>query len=267
MFPNRIRTEQTMTLAILARSVHKSFAANSQRVPILKGAGLGIAIGEIVFLVGPSGSGKTTLLSILGCLLTPDEGSVQVLGQDVSRLGPKERTAFRRQRLSFIFQNFNLFPTLSALDNVALSLAMRGQTLPAATQNSLALLDQVGLNERAHLRPAQLSTGECQRVSVARALAAEPALLFADEPTASLDATNGQLVMKLLTDLVRQRGTTLVLVTHDERIFSYADRILRLEDGRLTHGWSVRPPATAAGVGNSGYSANHRSGQPGEAYV
>jgi len=220
-------------LAILACGVQKSFGAGVQRTPILKGAGLGIASGEIVFLVGPSGSGKTTLLTILGCLLTPDDGSVQVLGQDVSRMSPKELAAFRRQHLSFIFQTFNLFPTLSALDNVALSLVMREMSLPEATQRSQVLLEQVGLQQRAHLRPAQLSTGECQRVAVARALANEPAILLADEPTASLDAENGQAVMKLLTDLVRQRGMTLVVVTHDHRIFPYADRILHLENGRL----------------------------------
>lgn len=220
-------------LAILACGVRKSFGAGVQRTPILKGAGLGIASGEIVFLVGPSGSGKTTLLTILGCLLTPDDGSVQVLGQDVSRMSPKELAAFRRQHLSFIFQTFNLFPTLSALDNVALSLVMRKVSLPEATERSLVLLGQVGLQERAHARPGRLSTGECQRVAVARALANEPAILLADEPTASLDAENGQAVMKLLTDLVRQRGMTLVVVTHDQRIYPYADRIVHLENGRL----------------------------------
>jgi putative ABC transport system ATP-binding protein len=220
-------------LALLARGVHKSFGAGGQRTPILQGAGLGIAVGEVVFLVGPSGSGKTTLLSILGCLLTPDDGSVKVLGQDVSPLGPKELTAFRRRHLGFIFQTFNLFPTLSALDNVCLTLVMRGQSLPQAAPRARELLGQVGLQDRLHLRPAQLSTGECQRVAVARALANDPAILLADEPTASLDAENGQLVMQLLTKLVRQQGMTLVVVTHDNRIFPFADRIVHLENGRL----------------------------------
>jgi putative ABC transport system ATP-binding protein len=230
-------------LAILARGVHKSFGAGVRRTPILKGAGLGIATGEVVFLVGPSGSGKTTLLSILGCLLTPDDGGVQVLGQDVSSLGPKELTAFRRDHLGFIFQTFNLFPTLSALDNVSLTLVMRGQALPRAAQRARDLLAQVGLAERLHLRPAQLSTGECQRVAVARALANDPQILLADEPTASLDAANGQLVMKLLTELVRQRGMTLVVVTHDNRIFPFADRIVHLENGRLVKASKSGPTA------------------------
>jgi putative ABC transport system ATP-binding protein len=196
-----------------------------------------VRCGETVFLVGPSGSGKTTLLSILGCILTPDHGNVRVLGQEVSRMTPEELTAFRRNNLGFIFQTFNLFPTLSALDNVRLALVMRGVGSRAATDRAKDLLNQVGLFHRALSRPAQLSTGECQRVAVARALADDPAVLFADEPTASLDAENGQAVMKLLTRLVQERGLTLVVVTHDNRIFPYADRILRLEDGCLAHEW------------------------------
>jgi putative ABC transport system ATP-binding protein len=193
--------------------------------------------GETVFLVGPSGSGKTTLLSILGCILTPDRGSVQVLGREVGRMTTKELTAFRRDHLGFIFQTFNLFPTLSAQDNVALSLAMRGMAGGEASSRAAEFLNQVGLWHRRHARPAQLSGGECQRVAVARALASDPAVVFADEPTASLDAENGQGVMKLLTRLVHERGVTLVVVTHDNRIFSYADRILRLEDGCMAHEW------------------------------
>jgi putative ABC transport system ATP-binding protein len=222
----------------LARGVHKSFGCGAHRTSILQGAGLGVGPGEIVFLVGPSGSGKTTLLSILGCILTPDEGSVQVLGQEVGCMNAPELTAFRRQHLGFIFQTFNLFPTLSALDNVALTLVMRGMPLAVAMRRSIDHLRQVGLETRLHLRPTQLSTGECQRVAIARALASDPAILLADEPTASLDAENGQIVMRLLTDLVRQRGRTLVVVTHDNRIFPFADRILHLEDGRVTKAWT-----------------------------
>jgi putative ABC transport system ATP-binding protein len=231
-------------LAILASGIHKSFGSGAARTPILQGAGLGIARGEVVFLVGPSGSGKTTLLSILGCILTPDEGRLEVLGQEVSRLKPEERTAFRRQHLGFIFQTFNLFPTLSALDNVVLSLAMRGVATAAASARANELLEQVGLGHRARLRPGQLSTGECQRVAVARALANDPAILLADEPTASLDAENGQAVMRLLTGLVRSRRLTLVVVTHDNRIYPFADRILHLENGRLVR--ASRPGREAA---------------------
>ena len=222
-----------MTPAILARGLHKSFGVPPQRATVLTNAGLGINRGEIVFLVGPSGSGKTTLLSILGCLLTPDAGDVNILGQEITAMSAAERTAFRRAHLGFIFQTFNLFPTLSALDNVALSLVMRGVGAKAANARSHSLLEELGLGERTHLRPAQLSTGECQRVAVARALANEPAILLADEPTASLDAHNGQLVLQRLTELVRQQGMVLVVVTHDHRILPFADRILHLENGPL----------------------------------
>ncbi len=231
-----------MTLSILARGVHKSFGGGAGRTPILKGAGMGVSAGEIVFLVGPSGSGKTTLLSILGCILTPDEGSVQVLGQEVSKMRPAELTAFRRRHLGFIFQTFNLFPTLSALDNIRLVLTMQGQALAEATKRAAELLDQVGLGARASLRPGQLSTGECQRVAVARSLANKPSILLADEPTASLDAENGQAVLQLLSRLVRERGVTLVVVTHDNRIFPFADRILHLEGGRLVRAGKPAKP-------------------------
>jgi putative ABC transport system ATP-binding protein len=221
-------------LALLAQGVYKGFGTGPRRSPILRGVSLQVVQGQTLFLVGPSGSGKSTLLSILGCLLTPDAGSLRVLGEDVCHLGPDALTAFRRQHLSFVFQSFHLFPTLSALDNIRLALTMRGAALPAATRRAEELLDRVCLGHRTRLRPAQLSTGECQRVAIARALAADANILFADEPTASLDAENGQVVMHLLTDLGQQRGLTLVVVTHDERIFSFADCILRLDDGVVT---------------------------------
>jgi putative ABC transport system ATP-binding protein len=234
-----------MAPVLEAHDVHKSFGAGSTRTAILRGASLRVAQGETVFLSGPSGSGKTTLLSILGCILSPDQGRVWVLGQDVSQLGSEECTAFRRRHLGFVFQNFLLFPALSALDNIRVALAVREMPLRQATERAAALLREVGLEKQARLRPAQLSTGECQRVALARALADEPPVLLADEPTASLDAGNGAAVMQLLMRLVRERGTTLVVVTHDSRIFSFADRILRLEGGRVHEG--VGPAAASKG--------------------
>jgi putative ABC transport system ATP-binding protein len=219
---------------IVAEKISKTYGAGQRRAVILREVSLSVSAGEVVFLVGPSGSGKTTLLSILGCILTPDTGRLEVLGKEVSRLDVHQLTAFRRQHLGFIFQSFNLFPTLSALDNIRLALTMRGGSLRTATRQASDLLHQMGIGRRAHLRPAQLSTGECQRVAIARAMADCPTLLFADEPTASLDAENGSAVMTLLTRLARERGVTLVTVTHDNRIFSFADRILCLEDGVLT---------------------------------
>jgi putative ABC transport system ATP-binding protein len=220
--------------ALIARDVHKSFGSGASRVPVLRGVSLEVRRGEIVFLVGPSGSGKTTLLSLLGCLLRPDQGHVWVLDREVSKLRPRQLTALRREHFGFIFQTFNLFPTLSALDNVRLALTMRGVALPAATTKARQLLEEVGLGPRLGLRPGLLSTGECQRVAVARALADEPTVLFADEPTAALDTASGQAVIRLLTRLVQDQGATLVVVTHDPRILPFADRILHLEDGRLT---------------------------------
>lgn len=218
---------------IEAHDVWKAFGEGARRSVILRGISLQIQRGETLFLVGPSGSGKTTLLSILGCILKPDQGSVRVLGQEMREMNSSMLTRFRREHVGFIFQSFNLFPTLSAIDNVRLALSMRKVPLRRATAQALELLDRLGLAARAHLRPPQLSTGECQRVAIARALADEPSLLFADEPTASLDGENGQAVMHLLNRLVKERGVTLVVVTHDNRIFPFADRVLHLEDGRL----------------------------------
>lgn len=231
---------------ILAEDVCKSFGTGQKQSVILRHVSLAVHQGETVFLVGPSGSGKTTLLSILGCILTPDDGRVRILDREVSRLSPEQLTAFRREHLGFIFQSFNLFPTLSALDNIRLALTMRGTPLGAATDQASDLLNQMGLWHRSHLRPSHLSTGECQRVAIARALADGPSILFADEPTASLDAANGQAVMQLLQGLVRERGLTLVVVTHDNRIFPYADRILHLEDGQLTHEWMPDEQGTSS---------------------
>jgi putative ABC transport system ATP-binding protein len=235
-------------LTILARDVHKGYGTGTHYQPILRGISLGASAGETIFLTGPSGGGKTTFLSVLGCILTPDQGSVQVLGQEVARMSNRERTAFRRQHVGFVFQSCNLFPTLSALDNLRLALILQGVDRRRATARAVALLDQVGLAHRAGLRPGQLSGGECQRVAIARSLAGQPALVFADEPTAALDAANGQSVMTLLTRLVRERGVTLVVVTHDERVFPFADRIVRLEDGRLTHVWKPGCPACPVGA-------------------
>lgn len=236
-----------MKYAIEAAGIYKGFGKGQNQAAILRGVSLTVKRGETVFLVGPSGSGKTTLLSILGCILATDGGSVRVLQKEIARLSPDQLTAFRRHYLSFIFQSFNLFPTLSALDNIRLALTMRGMPLKEASDRAEDLLNQVGLWHRQHLRPAKLSTGECQRVAVARALAVNPVILFADEPTASLDAANGRSILKMLTGLVQERGVTLVVVTHDSRIYPFADRILRLEDGLLTDEWS-RPAETRQGT-------------------
>ncbi len=233
-----------MKPVIKAVDIHKEFGTGLGRTKILQGISMDVNQGEIVYLVGPSGSGKSTLLSILGCLLTPNSGHVEILGRDVGRLSPAALTAFRGESLGFIFQTFNLFPNLSALDNVCLALSMRGMPSREARRRALTLLEQVGLIQRAFLRPHQLSTGECQRVAIARALAHAPRLLFADEPTASLDADNGQTVMHLLSRLVRHVGMALVVVTHDNRIFPFSDRILHLENGVLQGSAATQAPTS-----------------------
>ena len=187
--------------------------------------------GECVFLVGPSGCGKSTLLSVLGCILTPDEGEVQLFGQDVRRLVPAARTRLRRERIGFVFQRFHLIRGLTAFDNVLVPLRLQGWGLRKARARVLELLEAVGLADKAGVSPKNLSAGQCQRVAFARALVADPDLILADEPTASLDDQSGQEAMNLLRTLIKDQHKTAVVVTHDTRIFRYADRIYAMHDG------------------------------------
>jgi putative ABC transport system ATP-binding protein len=189
--------------------------------------------GECVFLAGPSGSGKSTLLSILGCILTPDRGTVRIQEEDVASMGSLQRTLLRRERIGFVFQRFQLIRGLSVFDNVQVPLTLAGKTTRQSRERVLHLLDAVGLSEKASAKPQNLSGGQCQRVALARALATNPDLILADEPTASLDAGTGHQVMELLRTLIAQERKTAIVVTHDQRIFSYADRICHLENGRI----------------------------------
>lgn len=236
-----------MPHVLIARNVSKSYGQGAGRVMVLQDVSLQTKAGELLFLVGPSGCGKTTLLSILGCLLAPDQGELSVLGRDVKKLDTRQLTEFRRQNMGFVFQTFNLFSTLSARDNIVFSLVLQRVEKRHALRRADEVLELVDLQDRRHLRPSQLSHGECQRVAIARALAGQGRLLFADEPTASLDKANGQRVIELLTSLARTHGTTLVVVTHDVRLYSYADRILHLEDGHL-HECSSETDLTEAEV-------------------
>lgn len=220
-------------LAIEARAVQKVYRRGTTLTPVLEGVDLAVERGECVYLAGPSGSGKTTLLSILGCILSADSGEVRVLGQDVARLDEPARIALRRDRIGFVFQRFHLIRGLTALANVCVPLVLQGTKPKVAHQRGMMLLEEVGLADKAHVEPRNLSAGQCQRVALARALVADPELVLADEPTASLDATNGQEVMGLLRRLTTQEGKTVVVVTHDPRIFHFADRIYRLDSGRI----------------------------------
>jgi putative ABC transport system ATP-binding protein len=222
--------------AIVARGVEMVFQSGSQRFQALKDINLDVYRGDIQLLMGPSGSGKTTLLSILGGILTPSAGTVSLLGQDVTRMTRTQLAKFRLKNIGFIFQEFNLFPALTALENVALALDMKGIKGKAARQEALHLLDQVGLSDRAHKYPRDLSGGQKQRVAIARALAGNPQLILADEPTAALDSQSGHAVIALLRKLAKEGNRTVLMVTHDPRIIDVADRVTYLEDGMLQNG-------------------------------
>ena len=214
--------------------VYKSYRRGSSDVAVLTGASLRIERGECVFLTGPSGSGKSTLLSILGCILTPDLGEVRLFGIELSSLDERARVQLRRTRIGFVFQRFQLIRGLSALENVTVPMVLRGDSPRAMRHRGMELLEAVGLQMHMQAQPNQLSAGQCQRVAMARALALNPELILADEPTAALDSQNGHEVMQLLRDLTTKLGKTAVVVTHDQRIFAYADRLCRLDEGKLT---------------------------------
>lgn len=220
-------------LAIAATAVTKTFGQGALAFQALKGVDFSVRRGEFVMLAGPSGSGKTTLLSILGCVLGATGGEVLVDGQRVSGRSESEMPALRLGRIGFIFQGHNLIASLDARDNVALVLEMRGAPTRQARAEAEALLERVGLGNKTRAMPAQLSGGQRQRVAVARALAGDPPIVLADEPTAALDAESGRVVTELLREVARERGGTVVVVTHDNRIFHLADRIVYIEDGLI----------------------------------
>jgi putative ABC transport system ATP-binding protein len=213
--------------------VTKAYRRGGVETPVLHGVDLEINRGECVFLLGPSGSGKTTLLSIIGCLLTPDRGTVNVLGYNLATLSPRALTALRRERLGFVFQRFYLIRGLNALDNASLPLTLAGHSPAEAEERAAELLHEVGLADKLRTDCRRLSVGQCQRVALARALAADPDVILADEPTAALDGDSGRQAMELLRRLTVERGKTAVIVTHDHRIVEFADRVVRLERGLL----------------------------------
>lgn len=220
-------------LAVHAEQLEKAYWTGSVRTPVLKGVDLAVERGECAFLVGPSGSGKSTLLAILGCILSPDAGRLSLLGQDVTTLSTAEMTRFRRERIGFVFQQFQLLRGLRAWENVKVTLDIRRVPARKAKRRALELLDSVGLADRAQHRISQLSMGQRQRVALARALAGDPDLILADEPTASLDAETGRQAMHLLRRLCHEHGKTVVVVTHDPRILDQGGRVFRLVDGRI----------------------------------
>jgi len=220
-------------LAVDAREVSKVFGSGALAFRALDAVDFRVARGELVMLVGPSGSGKTTLLSILGCVLRPTGGEVRLFGHDVTQLSERALPRVRSAIIGFVFQGHNLISSLTARDNIAVVSRLRGCPPREANAEAELLLERVGLADKRKRLPAELSGGQRQRVAIARALAGGPPLLLADEPTAALDARAGLEVTELLVTLCRERGTTVVVVTHDNRIFHLADRIVAIEDGRI----------------------------------
>jgi putative ABC transport system ATP-binding protein len=218
---------------IVAKDVEKSFREGRESVRVLKGASLTVARGEVVALEGPSGSGKTTFLSILGCLLGASSGTVEIGGERVDGEKPARLQAVRKRHIGFVFQQFNLFPALTALENVEYALNLKGTLGRAAHEQALDLMQRVGLAERAKFLPRDLSGGQKQRVAIARALVASPSVILADEPTANLDAVVAGQVLDLFAELARSENRSLLIVTHDPKVRRIADRAVRIEDGRI----------------------------------
>ncbi|MDP2989394.1 MAG: ABC transporter ATP-binding protein [Kiritimatiellota bacterium] len=221
-------------------NVTRVFKIGKIETQALRGVSLSIENGEFISLVGPSGSGKTTLLQMIGCLDQPTSGQVYINGKDVSRLNRNQRADMRRGTIGFIFQFFALIPTLTAYENVEMPLILVGQGAAERRQRVTELLETVGLSDRAHHRPDQLSGGEQQRVAIARALASKPSLILADEPTANLDTPNGKLVMETMTRLNQETGVTFVFATHDPRVFNYARRVITMRDGLIVENGNPR---------------------------
>ncbi|HET9359229.1 MAG TPA: ABC transporter ATP-binding protein [Vicinamibacterales bacterium] len=222
-----------MAKAISVRHVTKNYGEGHTTLRVLDDVDLDVDRGELVLLMGPSGSGKTTLLSIIGCILRPTSGVVRILGREVSSLDERDLPHVRLEHVGFVFQGFNLFPALTASQNIELVLHLKGRSRREGRHRAAALLDRVGLATKRDVLPADLSGGQKQRVAIARALASEPSIILADEPTAALDLHSGLSVIRLLRDLAHQRGRAVVLVTHDGRILEFADRVVRIEDGRI----------------------------------
>ncbi len=219
--------------AIAVRQLTKKYDEGSSGTLALRGIDLDVHAGELLMLVGPSGSGKTTLLSLMGCILTATSGSIRIAGKEIVGLNEKQLPPIRLEHIGFVFQGFNLFPTLTAGENVELMLDLKGFSVSGAKDRAQDLLDQVGLREKYESFPSDLSGGQKQRVAIARALAGDPGIILADEPTAALDSHTGRKVMEMMSDLAHKRGRAVVIVTHDSRVLGFADRIVKIEDGTI----------------------------------
>ena len=221
------------TPAVLCRGITKVYGRGDNEVHALRGIDIDVARGELLMLIGPSGCGKTTLISVMAGILDATDGTCVVLGEDMRRVRGRARTRFRGRNIGFVFQQFNLLPSLTAAENVAIPLMLNGVGRKAAVRRARELLARVGLGERHRSLPSQLSGGQQQRVAIARALVHDPKLIVCDEPTSALDHETGHQVMELLREVAVGPDRTLIIVTHDARIFEFADRIARMDDGRI----------------------------------
>jgi putative ABC transport system ATP-binding protein len=220
-------------LVMQATGIAKDLGHGAAQIRALKGVNLALKGGELTLLMGPSGSGKTTLLSILGCMLTPTEGTVEVRGDSIAGKAPEDLAKLRRENIGFVFQSYHLFPTLTAADNVRLALDVRGENGKAAREKSHAALARVGLGGKTGNYPRELSGGEQQRVAIARAVVGDPSVILADEPTAALDSENGKAIMGILSEIAKDPGRGVLVVTHDPRLVPFACRIIQIEDGLI----------------------------------
>ena len=223
----------TKVSVIEAKKIVKDLGQGAGKTRVLKGVNFTLYKGELTLLMGPSGSGKTTLLSILGCILSPTSGTIKINKEHADNLTAEELASIRRRNIGFIFQSYNLFPTLTAHENVRLALDVRGMSKQEAHVKAEEALKEVGLIHRLSNHPRNMSGGEQQRVAVARALASDPPAILADEPTAALDSKNGHQVMALLARIAKERNRAVLAVTHDPRTHQYADRIVNIEDGLI----------------------------------
>jgi putative ABC transport system ATP-binding protein len=223
-------------LAVFCKEIKKTFGEGSAQVEALRGVNLQVQQGEFLLLMGPSGSGKTTLISIIAGILTQDEGECLVSNLNLNRMDNRDKTFYRGRHIGFVFQSFNLIPSLTCQENVTIPLLLNGVDKKTALQKAALLLERVGIPEKTKAFPPQLSGGQQQRVAIARSLIHNPDLIVCDEPTSYLDHETGSKVMELLRAIVSEQGKTLIVVSHDTRIVPYADQIYHLEDGRIING-------------------------------
>jgi putative ABC transport system ATP-binding protein len=220
-------------VAVRIRGLTKHFGSGDQRVQALAGIDLDILGGQMTLIVGPSGCGKTTLLSVVAGILDADQGEVSILGNDVTRMSDRDKTRFRARHIGFVFQQYNLLPALTAAENAAIPLVIAGWSKAPAVRKASEVLSAIGMGRKTKSLPSQLSGGQMQRVAIARALVHDPALLVCDEPTAALDHETGQTVMELLHRSAVKQDRAVVVVTHDNRVFQFGDRIAHMDDGRV----------------------------------